>query len=51
MRQGDKFQTSFYFLKKFNMSKSKWSATWFQYISIALNLAYKINKLYKTLDY
>ena len=31
--------------------KSKCSATYFQYISIALNLAYNKNKLYKTLDY
>ena len=31
--------------------KRKWSATLFQYISIALNLPYNKNKLYKTLDY
>ena len=31
--------------------KSKWSAASFQYISIALNLGYNKNKLYKTLDY
>ena len=31
--------------------KSKWSAFLFQHISIALNLAYNKNKLYKTLDY
>ena len=29
--------------------KSKWLAASFQYISIALNLTYRINKLYKTL--
>ena len=29
----------------------KWSAAQFQYASIALNLAYNKNKLYKTLDY
>ena len=31
--------------------KSKWSAAYFQYISIALSLGYNKNKLYKTLDY
>ena len=31
--------------------KSKWSAASFQYISIALNLGYNKNTLYKTLDY
>ena len=31
--------------------KSKWSAASFQYISIALNLIYNQNKLYKTSDY
>ena len=43
-----------FFLKKkksFIWGKSKSSATWFQYISIALNLAYNKPKLYKTLDY
>ena len=29
----------------------KWSLAWFHYISIALNLAYNKNKLYKTLNY
>ena len=33
------------------LAKSKWFATYFQNISIALNLAYNKNKLYKTLDY
>ena len=28
-----------------------WFATYFQYISIAVNLVYNKNKLYKTLDY
>ena len=32
-------------------SKSKWPPVWFQYISIALNLAYSENKYYKTLHY
>ena len=50
MRQRGQFQTSFCFLKKLYMSKSKWSAAQFQYISIAFNLAYIKNKLYKTLD-
>ena len=31
--------------------ESKWSATSFQYILIALNLGYNKNKLHKTLDY
>ena len=31
--------------------RCKWSSALFQYISIALNLAYNKNKLYKTLDY
>ena len=31
--------------------KSKWSASYFQYISIVLNLTFEKNKLYKTLDY
>ena len=30
--------------------KKEWSAAYFQYVSIALNLAYNRNKLYKTLD-
>ena len=29
MRLGDKFQTSFCFLKSFTSGKSKWSAGWF----------------------
>ena len=28
--------------------KSKWSAAWFHYVSIALKLTYNKNKLYKT---
>ena len=31
--------------------KRKWSEAQFQYLSIALNLAYNKNKPYKTLDY
>ena len=30
--------------------KSKWSAAWFHYISIALKLAKNTNKLYKNID-
>ena len=41
----------FVFLKCIIWGKSKWSAAWLQYISIALNLGYNKNKLYKTLDY
>ena len=35
----------------FKWGKSKWSGALFGYISIAINLAYDKNKLYKTLDY
>ena len=31
--------------------KSSWSADWFQYISIALNLGYNKRKLYKAIHY
>ena len=41
----------FIFLESLIWAESKWSAGWFQYISIALNLRYNKNKLYKTLDY
>ena len=41
----------FLFLKSFIWSKSKCSAAYFQYISIALNLAYNKDKLHKTLFY
>ena len=34
--------------KNFLFAKSKWSAVQFQYISIALNLAYNKSTLYKT---
>ena len=51
MRQGDYCKTSFYFLKKLNLGKSKQSPAQFQYTSIALNLAYNKNKLYKIVDY
>ena len=40
----------FVFQKSFIWGKSKWHAAYFQYISIVLNLAYNINKLFKTLD-
>ena len=43
---------SFFNLKKCLMwGKRKWFAAQFQYVSIALNMAYNKNKLYKTLDY
>ena len=41
---------AFFFKKAFYKVKM-WSAGWFQYILIALNLEYNKNKLYKTLDY
>ena len=41
----------FAFKKSFILGKTKWSAAWFHYISIALNLAYNRNKLFKTLYY
>ena len=52
MSQGDQFQSSFCFFKKtFKLGKSKWSAVYFYYTSLGLNLSYNKNKLYKTLDY
>ena len=36
--------------KSFIWSKSKWSAAYFNYILIALSLAYNKNELYRTLD-
>ena len=41
----------FIFQKSLIGGESKWSAAQFQYISIALNLPYNKNKLYKSLDY
>ena len=41
----------FIFEKSFIWRKSKCSAAYFQYISIALNLAYNENKLCKTFGY
>ena len=44
----------FFFLKKkrsFIWVKNEWSAAYFQFILIALNLAYNKSKLHKTLDY
>ena len=41
----------FIFLKSLILGESKWPPAYFQYISIALNLPYNKNKLYKTLDY
>ena len=52
MSQGDQFQNSFCFFKEtFKLGKSKWSAVYFYYTSLDLNLSYNKNKLYKTLDY
>ena len=39
------------FWKSFIWGRSKWSAAWFLYILIALNLAYNKSKLHKTFDY
>ena len=44
-------QVHFLFFKKPLTFKSKLSAAWFHYISIALNLAYNRKKLFKTLHY
>ena len=41
----------FVFWKGFILGKSKWSAAWFYYVSVALKLAYNRNKLFKTLHY
>ena len=41
----------FFFFLNFMLAKSKWSAAWLHYISIALKLAYSRNKLFKTLHY
>ena len=41
----------FIFYKRFIWAKSKWSATQFQSLSIALNLANNQNRIYKTLEY
>ena len=38
-----------FFNKTFMLGKSKWSATRFHYVSIALKLAYNKNKLFKIL--
>ena len=41
MKQGNYFHTTFCFFKKsIKLGKSKSSATWFHYISMALKLAY-----------
>ena len=45
------FRPLFIFLKSCILSKSKWSALYFQYISIALNFACNKNIQYKILDY
>ena len=39
------------FQKSFILGKSKWSAAWFHYISVALKLTCNGNKLFKTLHY
>ena len=41
----------FSFKKSLIWGKRKWFAAQFQYVSIAFNMAYHKNKLYKTLDY
>ena len=41
----------FIFQESLIWGKIMWSAAYFQYILIALNLAYNKNKLYNTLDY
>ena len=41
----------FFFLKCVIWGESKWFATYFQYISIVLNLAHNKSKMYKTLDH
>ena len=54
MRQGDKFQTSFYFKKKLNMRQKQVVCSLDSinsYILIALNLPCHKNQLYKTSDY
>ena len=51
MRQGEYSKISFSFFKKTIWGESKWSAAWFQYVSIALNLTCNEEKLQKTLHY
>ena len=51
MSRGELFQTIFVFSERFIWGKSRWFGALFQYISMAQNLAYNIDKLYKTLDY
>ena len=41
----------FIFKKSLIWGESKWSGAYFQLISLALNLQYNKNKLYKTLDH
>ena len=43
--------SDFYFKKSSTWGKIKWSAAWFQYISISLKLGIQKNKFYKTLVY
>ena len=49
--RGTSSRPLFILLKHLIWGKSKWSTAKFQYISIALNLGYNKNKLYKTLDH
>ena len=51
MRQEASSRRFFIFKICLIWGKSKWSASSFQYILIALNLGYNKNKLYETLDY
>ena len=41
----------FIFSKNLIWGQNKWSAAWFQYISVALNLHYNKSKLYEILGY
>ena len=41
----------FIFWKSLTWGENKWSAVYFQYVSLALNLWYNKNGLYKTLNY
>ena len=51
IRQGDYFQTSFYFLQKFHMRWKQGICSLVSIYSIAINLPYIKNKLSKTLEY
>ena len=44
-------ETSSIFWKSLICGKSRWSPTYLQYISVALNFAYNKSQMYKTFDY